>query len=85
MIKFLLIILLIGFLLTKVLGLFFRVLAGGSATNKTGQRGYQNQQYQSKRSQDGNVNIEYVPDNNESNKASKAFKGGEYVDYEEIT
>lgn len=79
MFKFLVIVFLIGFLLTKVLGLFFRVLAGGS-TSRPNQRGYQ-QQYQSGRSKDGNVNIDYVPN---GSKAPKNFKGGEYVDYEEI-
>lgn len=84
MLKFLLIVFLIGFIFFKLLGLFFKVLLGGSATEKSGHRAYQNQQYQSTKSTDGNVNIDYVPNGNESKKSSKTFTGGEYVDYEEI-
>ncbi|UII34494.1 DUF4834 family protein [Fulvivirga ulvae] len=83
MLKFLIIAFLIGFLFFKLLGLFFRILIGRSAADRSGGRAYQNQQYQSGRSNDGNVNIDYVPKNG-SNKSPKAFKGGEYVDYEEI-
>ncbi|ELR69917.1 hypothetical protein C900_04440 [Fulvivirga imtechensis AK7] len=83
MLKFFIIVFLIGFLAFKVLGLFFRVLLGGSAADRSGQRSYQNQQYQSGRSTDGNVNIDYVP-NGKSKGTSKEFKGGEYVEYEEI-
>lgn len=82
MLKFLLIVLLIGFLFFKIFGLFFRVLLGGQTAPKSNHRSYQNHQSQSRRSADGNVNIDYVP--NDSNKSQKAFKGGEYVDYEEI-
>lgn len=83
MLKFLIIVFLVGFLLFKLLGLFFRILIGRSATDRSGSRTYQNQQYQSGRSHDGNVNIDYVPGNG-SKKEPKTFKGGEYVDYEEI-
>lgn len=83
MLKFLIITFLIGFLAFKVLGLFFRVLLGGSATERSGQKSYQSQQYQSKRTGNGNVNIDYVP-NGKSKGTSKEFKGGEYVEYEEI-
>lgn len=81
--KFFVIMLLVGFLFFKLLNLFFRVLLGGSATNRSDNRTYQNQQYQSGRGNDGNVNIDHVP-NEGSKKTPKAFKGGEYVDYEEI-
>ncbi|MBL6449670.1 DUF4834 family protein [Fulvivirga sp. 29W222] len=83
MLKFLIIVFLVGFLFFKLLGLFFRVLVGRSAADRSGSRTYQSQQYQSGRSNEGNVNIDYVP-NNGSKKSSKPFKGGEYVDYEEI-
>ena len=84
MLKFLLIVILVGFLLFKVLGLFFRVLLGGSATERSHGRAHQNQYNSSKRNADGNINIDYVPGNGKEKKAPKNFKGGEYVDYEEV-
>lgn len=84
MLKFLIIVLLVGFLIFKVLGLFFRVLLGGSATERNNGRNYRNQQYQSSgKHKDGNINIDYVPGNGQAKKP-KNFKGGEYVDYEEV-
>lgn len=84
--KLLLIIILVGFLLSKVFGFFFRVLLGNSAADRANGKAHQNQQYQnnSRKSADGNVNIDYVPKNGEAKEAPKAFKGGEYVDYEEV-
>lgn len=79
---------LVGFLLYKVLGFFFRVLGvlGGSAADRTNGRAYQNQQqqHQERKRTDGNVNIDYVPKNGEAKTAPKSFKGGEYVDYEDL-
>lgn len=87
MLKFFIIVFLIGFLAFKVLGLFFRVLVGGSAADRSGQRQWQNQQFrgqqQYRRDADGNVHIDYVPKDKSKGK-SKEFKGGEYVEYEEI-
>lgn len=34
---------------------------------------------------DGNVNIEYIPEEETKETNTKTFKGGEYVDYEEIS
>ncbi len=34
---------------------------------------------------DGNVNIDYIPEEDKKNgKGPRNFKGGEYVDYEEV-
>ena len=81
--KFLLIVVIVGFILFKLINVFFRVLIGGSATNRGGQRQQYQQQYQSRKTADGNVNIDYVPNENGAQK-SKNFTGGEDVDYEEV-
>lgn len=36
------------------------------------------------RPSDGNVNIDYAPKQNSTKKSSENFKGGDYVDYEEV-
>ncbi len=75
LLKFLLIVGLIGFLLFRVLGVFLRVLTGSPANTKA-----QNFR-QTRKPKDGNVNVDYVPG---KEKSKKGFKGGEYVDYEEL-
>ena len=46
-------------------------------------RGQQQQSQQ--RSSDGSINVDYVPSSEEKkNRSTQDFKGGEYVDYEEI-
>lgn len=40
--------------------------------------------YNGRRTTNGNVDIDYVPKNGSKSSNSKEFKGGEYVDYEEI-
>ncbi|TRX61232.1 DUF4834 domain-containing protein [Fulvivirga sp. M361] len=78
MLKFLLFIGLFGYLLFKGLGIFFRVLTGGPASHKGSYNGYGEPQ----KPRDGNLNVDYVP--NKTDKQGKKFKGGEYVDYEEV-
>ncbi len=78
LLKFLLIVGLIGFLAFRVLGLFFRLLTGSPANPKTQEDPYRDR----RRPKDGNVNVDYVP--GKQQKSAKDFKGGEYVDYEEI-
>ncbi|HLT81443.1 MAG TPA: hypothetical protein VKZ86_10460 [Cyclobacteriaceae bacterium] len=68
--RILLIIALVGYVLYK-LGIF-RLLLG---TSMRGQNHF-------RRPNDGNVNIDSVPPDKQSRKAG--FKGGEYVDYEEV-
>lgn len=75
MLKFLLIVGLIGFLLFRVLGVFFKVLTGSTANQRP-----QNYRH-SRKPKDGNVNVDYIP---EKGKKGKGYKGGEYVDYEEL-
>lgn len=68
--RILLIIALVGYILYK-LGVF-RIVLG---TSVRGQAHF-------KRPNDGNVNIDSVPPDKQSRKSE--FKGGEYVDYEEV-
>ena len=70
MLKFLLIVVLIIYALNK-LGLF-RIFVQSN-------RGYDDRQYH--RPNDGNVNIDNNPG---QNRKKSDFKGGEYVDYEEV-
>jgi hypothetical protein len=77
----------IGFyILFKVVGFLFRLLISTSVNNV---RSYQqSQQYQQQSGNgsykrpapDSNVNIDYIPED----KSKSEFKGGDYVDYEEV-
>lgn len=75
LLKFLLIVGLIGFLLFRVLGVFFRVLTGSTANPRA------QETRQTRKPKNGNVNVDYIPGKEKDN---KGFKGGEYVDYEEL-
>jgi len=77
--------LLIFYFLFRVAGFFFRVLTGGlgaRAAYQHSQNNQSNQKSRRKTNADG-VSIEYAPENKSKRSASN-FKGGEYVDYEEI-
>ena len=75
LLKFLLIVGLIGFVFFRVLGVFFRVLTGPSPDQRaSGSRA-------TKQPRDGNVNVDYIPG---KQKSKNGYKGGEYVDYEEL-
>lgn len=39
---------------------------------------------QHKRPSDGNVNVDYAPQNKRGEKSADNFKGGDYVDYEDV-
>ena len=81
MLKFLIIVVLVGYIFYKVGGLIFRTLFG-TLNNGHYQRGnFQDRQQHNQRPKGGNVNIDYVPDDK---KNRKNFDGGEYVDYEEL-
>ncbi len=70
------------FIFMKVMGLVFRMLGGSHASAH--KRGFTQQQYQQKQPPpgSGNVHIDYVP--RKDKKSADRFKGGEYVDYEEV-
>jgi fructose-specific component phosphotransferase system IIB-like protein len=76
MIKFLLIIIAFFYILSKVGGFIFRTLFGAAAQQAQQQRTH------TKKPSDGNVQIDHAPKNED--KSSKNFKGGDYVDFEEV-
>lgn len=84
MLKFLLILFLVGYVLYKVMGFAFKVLFyNASRAQGTQQKQTQyNSQHYAKKPADGNLNIDYVPKN--ASKDKNDFQGGEYVDYEEV-
>ncbi|QSE98623.1 DUF4834 family protein [Fulvivirga lutea] len=78
MIKFLLIIFILGYIFFKGLGFFIRMILGGSSMNQFGNQ----QQSSSQKPKNGNVNVDYIPKDQKPKKEN--FKGGEYVDFEEV-
>ncbi len=77
MIKFLLIIIAFFYILSKVGGFIVRTLFGAAA-----QQAQQQQRTDTRKPTDGNVHIDYAPKDKE--KSTKDFKGGDYVDFEEV-
>lgn len=82
MLKFLIITFLIGYLIFKLLGFAFKSVLKSSASSYGQQQSSRQNQYEGRKPNDGNVNIDYVPKKDQRDK--KNFKGGEYVDFEEI-
>lgn len=82
MIKFLVITFLLGYLIFKLTGLFFKYLLRGQSYSGKSQQGSQKYNASSQQPRDGNVRVDYVP--GEDKKEKKNFNGGEYVDYEEV-
>ncbi len=85
------------YLLFRVVGFFFKVMRTVSGAkqqqanfNRNRQNGQRSSNYgpQSRKYQqpaDGNVNIDYIPEEEKKKgKGPHTFKGGEYVDYEDI-
>ena len=78
MFKFLLLLFVFFFVIARVGGFFLRLLFGGM--QRTHQTQQQHRSGHNQQPKDGNVNIDYVP----QEKAKKdEFKGGDYIDYEE--
>jgi hypothetical protein len=86
LLKFLLITFLVIFVVIRLGGFVFRALfwmlgarAGGRNIHSQPHPGQRPQP----RTSTGEINIDYVPDQNTKNKKA-GFYGGEYVDYEEV-
>lgn len=77
MLKFLILLFVVCYVTYKLGGYVLRALHG-TLGNDPNQRNFKNRP---KRKTDGNVDIDYVP---QDKKENKGFKGGEYVDYEEV-
>ncbi|WP_421978021.1 DUF4834 domain-containing protein [Roseivirga seohaensis] len=75
--KFLFFVILIGWLIRSVLRFFVAGLTGQQRT--AGAR----QQYTQQHRPEGKINVDYAPKNTKE-KSSDNFRGGEYVDYEEV-
>jgi hypothetical protein len=96
MLKFLIIVILIGYLFYKVGGFIFRtIFSSVSQQYQEQQRYYQRQngtsfngQGSGRKAPNSNLNIDYVPreEKNPGKKVDKnsEFRGGDYVDYEEV-
>jgi hypothetical protein len=80
MFKFLLILFLIGYLFFKIGGFLFRLFLGRTA-KATQERQYK-QNNKGRTTKEG-LNIDHVP-NQKGKRTGGNFKGGEYVDYEEL-
>lgn len=82
------------YLLFRVASFFFKVMrvvsgAKRQQANFNRQHGqdksYGPQSRKYKQPADGNVNIDYIPEEEKKNgRSTRNFKGGEYVDYEEV-
>lgn len=86
MIKFLLISFLIFFIVFKLLKFFFKLfLVRGAAQFQQRQYQSNSQNYQQRyqKPREGNINIDFIP-NKKKEREEKTFKGGEYIDYEEV-
>ncbi|WKK82227.2 DUF4834 domain-containing protein [Marivirga arenosa] len=80
MFKFLLILFLIGYLFFKIGGFIFRLFLGRTA--KAAQERQYQQNNKGRTTKDG-VHIDHIP-NQKGKRSGGNFKGGEYVDYEEV-
>lgn len=79
-------ILLFGFVFWWILKGISRFLFGSLSQQQANQRNFNGggQQRQKQAPRDGNVNIDYAPKDQKTKKSSDNFKGGDYVDYEEV-
>lgn len=87
MIKFLLILILFFYALYKIGGFLFRMLFQSVQQQHRQQyQGHQNGHYQqshTRRAPDSNLNIDHIPEKDKEKRRGD-FKGGDYVDYEEV-
>ena len=77
MLRVLAIILLFLFVV-RIIGSVIRYLVGGASMNRSGSF----QQNRQQRPRGSNVNVDYAPKKGSS--AKHNYKGGEYVDYEDV-
>ncbi len=79
MFKFLLIIGLIFYVIYRVAGFFFKMVF--LSAQQRSQGGSHAERQSQSRPKSGNINIDYVP---QDKKHKNDFKGGDYVDFEEV-
>jgi hypothetical protein len=78
-IKFLLILLLVFFLLGRVGWFILKVLARKAATGQ-GQHSSNTQRSR----YDGDIRIDYIPEQEQQKRRKRTSKGGDYTEYEEV-
>ncbi len=71
-----------GFILKIVDTLLGRTDGGSNARQRNFGPEYRRQKY--RQPTNGNVHIDYIPEEDKKGTAPKDFRGGEYVDYEEV-
>lgn len=85
MLKFILIFFLFFWIVFKLGGFFMRVFLGKVANDARQNHAGQSQYQQHRQPADGNVHIDYIPKKEAGkNKKGGDFRGGDYVDYEEV-
>ncbi|MBV6641533.1 MAG: DUF4834 family protein [Cyclobacteriaceae bacterium] len=84
MLKIIIISVLVLYLVFKLVGFAFRIMFGAAYEQQRKARQGQQQQYTTRRkAPNSNLNIDTQPENQRA-KSSKEYKGGDYVDYEEV-
>lgn len=78
MFKYIFIVILILILIPPVRRWLFWLIVGKQLMKEQKKR--QTHQYRTNAKKKGDINVDYVPDDNKKSD----FKGGEYVDYEEV-
>lgn len=73
-----------AWLFIRLGGFIVKVLFSGSASQERQSFNTNQQRSQHRKPADGNVNIDYIPDQKKNKKGSGQIKGGDYVDYEEV-
>lgn len=81
MFKIFIIIFLTLWILVKLGGFFVKLFFGGLTKQGQG-RQQSSYQYQQRQPKEGNVHVDFIPKNQK--KDNKDFKGGDYVEYEEV-
>ena len=69
-------------LFLRSIGFVLRLLFGGGLAGRTS-REFREGRSHKRRPKNGNVDIDYIPD--KDSKKDKGFKGGDYVEYEDVT
>jgi hypothetical protein len=78
MLKIIFVIVLVLTFVAPVRRFLFWLIVGRQLTKEQKRYNQQNQQSQAKR--EGEINVDYVPNKNKKD----SFKGGQYIDYEEV-
>tara|TARA_Y100001972_G_C7667549_1_gene338055 strand:+ start:7931 stop:8191 length:261 start_codon:yes stop_codon:yes gene_type:complete len=84
MLKIIIISVLVIYLVFKLVGFAFRIMFGAAyEQQKRARQGQQQSQTTRRKAPNSNLNIDTQPDNKQA-RSNKEYKGGDYVDYEEI-